>query len=66
MTFEQRVLEAVARGWCHPANAKKEMDSDLAKAISEEVLKMLTSTPEPVVDWDREDKLTQGWLNEGH
>lgn len=28
---------AVARGWCHPDNAKKVMDSELALAISDEV-----------------------------
>ena len=29
---------AVARGWCHPDNQHKEMDVDLAEAISQEVL----------------------------
>lgn len=33
---------AVARGWCADANRHKEMDSDLAEAIAQEVLLMLT------------------------
>jgi hypothetical protein len=32
---------AVARGWCHPKNSAKVMDTDLAEAISEEVYKLL-------------------------
>lgn len=39
-SFEQ-VCGAVARGWCAPANSHKEMDSDLAVAISKEVWKLL-------------------------
>ena len=31
------IVMAVARGWCHPINAKKVMDSDLALAIAAEV-----------------------------
>lgn len=36
---KQAIVEAVARGWCHPDNAHKEMDSKLAYAIVEEVWK---------------------------
>lgn len=32
------ILEAVARGWCAPVNESKEMDSDLAEAITDSVL----------------------------
>ena len=38
---EQLILQAVARGWCSPENAHKEMDADLAKAITQEVLAAL-------------------------
>jgi hypothetical protein len=31
------IREAVARGWCAPANSKKVMDVDLASAIADEV-----------------------------
>ncbi len=31
---------AVARGWCSPGNSHKEMDSTLAEAISQEMLKL--------------------------
>ena len=34
------IREAVARGWTYPANEKKIMDTDLAEAISIEVLKL--------------------------
>ena len=33
---------AVARGWCHAKNSHKEMDSDLAEAISIEVKNLFT------------------------
>lgn len=35
------IRQAVARGWCHPKNKHKEMDVDLAEAISYEVLNQL-------------------------
>lgn len=38
----KEIRGAVARGWCHPKNAKKEMDSDLAEAISKEIIKLPT------------------------
>lgn len=41
MTVEQKIRMAVARGWCHPKNANKVMDTDLAFAITEEVKKEL-------------------------
>ena len=31
------ILEAVARGWCHPDNEQKVMDEKLAVAIAAEV-----------------------------
>lgn len=39
--LRERVTGAVARGWCHDKNSMKEMDSDLAEAIIEEVLSLL-------------------------
>lgn len=44
MTSDSRLeelTEAVARGWCHPDNAEKVMDTDLAEAIIDEVLPLL-------------------------
>ena len=35
-----KIRGAVARGWCSPENSHKEMDSTLAEAISQEVLKL--------------------------
>lgn len=32
-----QILQAVARGWCHPQTSHKEMDPDLAIAIAAEV-----------------------------
>lgn len=37
MTKEEKILGAVARGWCYPENENKEMDVDLATAIANEV-----------------------------
>ncbi len=39
---------AVARGWCHPANASKEMDPDLAEAIVREVGPLLEQSQREV------------------
>ena len=36
------VRGAVARGWCAPENASKEMDVDIAEAITREVYALLT------------------------
>jgi len=41
------VVQAVARGWCHPKNSHKVMDSDLALAIAAEVNAMLAASPQP-------------------
>jgi len=43
----QEIRGAVARGWCADANRRKEMDSDLAEAISQEVFKLLAA-PSPL------------------
>lgn len=37
------VLGAVARGWCHPENARKSMDVDLAVSITDEVMLLLSA-----------------------
>ena len=34
----RRILQAVARGWCHEGNTHKEMDTTLANAIAEEIM----------------------------
>lgn len=44
VTYET-LLGAVARGWCHPENANKEMDATLAIAIADEVLAINRSEP---------------------
>lgn len=36
---------AVARGWCDDKNRTKEMDSDLAEAITKEIWAMLHEVP---------------------
>jgi len=53
MKMETQVREAVARGWCHPKNAHKEMDSDLADAIVEEVVASFTPARTP---WEAEGR----------
>ena len=35
---KEEVAQAVARGWCSEKNSSKTMDSDLAMAITEEVM----------------------------
>ena len=42
MSYEE-LLGAIARGWCTPVNEKKVMDSDLAIAIAEEIVKYLAT-----------------------
>lgn len=43
-TYE-RILGAVARGWCSEENKHKVMDTDLAIAIAKEVYKEIMSIP---------------------
>lgn len=50
------ILGAVARGWCHPKNGKKEMDSDLAKAIADEIEMLQEQIDEPV-EYDLQKRL---------
>ena len=45
MNLEEQVIQAVARGWCHPDNSHKVMDVDLAKAIAAEVVKSFSPAP---------------------
>ena len=35
------VMGAVARGWCSSENSAKEMDANLATAITREIMKLL-------------------------
>jgi hypothetical protein len=46
MTLEEQVRQAVARGWCDPRNSHKQMDVDLADAISAEVVKSFSPAPD--------------------
>ena len=39
------ILGAVARGWCHKGNARKEIDVVLAKAIAEEIAELYAAAP---------------------
>lgn len=41
-----KILGAVARGWCHKETEYKLMDIDLAVAITEEVIKILKEEPD--------------------
>ena len=34
----EEVMQAVARGWCHPENENKTMDVNLVLAITDEIL----------------------------
>jgi len=44
----EKLLGAIARGWCHENNAHKTMDSDLAIAIFDEVEKQIKSNFEVI------------------
>ncbi len=37
---KESIMQAVARGWCSDENSSKTMDTDLAMAITEEILKL--------------------------
>ena len=34
LTFEQELLQALARGYCHDKNASKVLDADLIEALA--------------------------------
>ena len=49
MTLQQlkeEAIGAVARGWTHDKNSKKEMDTELAEAIVEEIFPLITKAYE--------------------
>lgn len=54
---ETAIRCAVARGWCHQKNASKEMDVDLAIAISDEILAILDVAPETEAE-----RVPVGWI----
>ena len=37
MTKEEKILGAIARGWCHPETEDRIMDPELAEAIAQEI-----------------------------
>lgn len=47
MNMETQVRQALARGYCHPDNANKELDAKLIEAMAEEVVKSLTPAVVP-------------------
>lgn len=56
----EAVMQAIARGWCHPANAGKAMDLDLAEAICSEVL-AINPAPAPSAELLALLKRMQQW-----
>jgi len=44
LTAEQ-ILQAVARGWAHPANSRKHMDPELGEAIAAEIFDLVRAAP---------------------
>ena len=42
--LKEQVMQAVARGWCSEKNSQKTMDSDLAIAITEEIMEIWSQT----------------------
>lgn len=49
---DPELMGAIARGWCAPANAQKEMDPELALAIAEEVRPLLKGPESPDVPFE--------------
>lgn len=43
---KKEIMQAVARGWCHPETEHKVMDVDLALAITEEILALFPKPQE--------------------
>lgn len=41
----EKVIQAIARGWCAPLNAHKETDTSLAESICDEIMELLASPP---------------------
>lgn len=64
MTDTNEIRQAIARAWCNPLNASKEMDADLAEAAVAEVMTVLNSTPQPA-DAALADEAIYQWRNAG-
>ncbi len=56
MNIKEELLGAIARGWCTDENSHKDMDSDLAVAIYEEVLPVFKQWALEIVGEDIEIK----------
>lgn len=46
----EELMGAVARGWGHPANANKVMDTDLALAITEELEALIEKEKKEIIE----------------
>lgn len=47
MDMETQVRQALARGYCHPENARKELDSELIDAMAKEVVEAFSPAKQP-------------------
>ena len=46
MDMETQVLQALARGYCHPENSGKIVDPDLIKAMAKEIIESFSPRPD--------------------
>ncbi len=46
MDMETQVLQALARGYCHPENSGKVVDPDLIKAMAKEIIESFSPRPD--------------------
>ena len=46
MDMETQVLQALARGYCHPENSGKTVDPDLIKAMAQEIIESFSPRPD--------------------
>ncbi len=47
---KEEIRQAVARGWCTNGNTDKDMDADLAEAITDEVLAAIDATEGALIE----------------
>tara|TARA_R110000868_G_scaffold1103_1_gene8423 strand:- start:10891 stop:11139 length:249 start_codon:yes stop_codon:yes gene_type:complete len=50
MKVKEKIIQALARGYCSPENSGKEVDIELINSMSDEVIKVIDEIEELIVD----------------
>lgn len=63
MDMETQVLQALARGYGHPENSGKVVDTDLIKAMAKEIIESFSPSRESISSIENQNKIID-YLNQ--